>query len=102
MDNFKLLGDRILIKQDHVQETTKSGLFIPPNERNKQSKGKIVDLGPGSDKVENPGFKPGDYILFAAHSGMDIKLDGFEGEALLLLRFSDIIGIYTEEEKFIV
>ena len=42
---FKPLGDRVVIKQDDVQETTKGGLLLTSGSKEKPQTGTIVAAG---------------------------------------------------------
>jgi len=89
------LADRVVVKPLREDETTKSGIVIPDTiEKERPEKGKILEVGPGKI-LENGDRRPisvnvGDIVLFKKYSPDEFKLDG---EDLLLLEESDLIGV---------
>ena len=92
--SIKPLEDRIVIKQVEAEQVTASGLVIPDTAKEKPQEGEVVSVGPGArdDKgvVQALELKAGDRILFGKWSGTEVKL---EGEDLLIMKESDIMGI---------
>jgi chaperonin GroES len=96
MADFKIkpLADRVIVKPNPAEETTKSGLFLPDTAKEKPIEGKIVAVGSG--RVTEDGknvpmnLKAGDKVLYGKYSGTEIKI---EGEEYLIMRESDIYGI---------
>lgn len=92
---LKPLADRVVVKPLREDETTKSGIVIPDTiEKERPEKGEILEVGPGKI-LENGDRRPisvnvGDIVLFKKYSPDEFKLDG---EDLLLLEESDLIGI---------
>ena len=90
------LGDRILVKRIKEEEKTKGGIIIPDTAKEKPQEGKVVAVGKGKmteqGKLLTPDVKAGDKILFGKWSGTEVKLDG---EDLLIMKESDIMGIIT-------
>lgn len=92
--SIKPLHDRILVQRLEEETTTKGGIIIPDNAKEKPTKGKIVEVGTGS-KDENGktiplDVKKGDTILFAKWGGTEIS---FEGQDYLIMKESDILAI---------
>ena len=75
-------------------EKTAGGLIIPDSAKEKPSEGEIVAAGPGARKDSGEliemGVKAGDKILFGKWSGTEVQV---EGEELLMMKESDIMGI---------
>ena len=46
--NFRPLNDRILVKRSSSETTTKSGIIIPENAKEKPMQGTIIEVGVGS------------------------------------------------------
>ena len=94
MKTLTPLHDRVLVKRIDGEETTKGGIIIPDNAKEKPQEGQIVAVGTGKwmDNGERRGMsvKAGDRVLFAKYAETEIKIDG---EALLLMREDDIMGI---------
>ena len=93
---FTPLHDRVLVRRIEGEEKTKGGLIIPDTAKEKPSEGEIVSAGPGARKDSGeliaPSVKKGDRILFGKWSGTEVKLDG---EDLLIMKESDILGIIS-------
>jgi chaperonin GroES len=93
---FTPLHDRVLVRRIEGEEKTKGGLIIPDTAKEKPSEGEIISVGPGARKDSGeliaPSVKAGDRILFGKWSGTEVKI---EGEDLLIMKESDILGIIT-------
>lgn len=98
--SFRPLHDRVLVRR--VQEDTKTagGIIIPDTAQEKPSEGEIIAVGSG---VRNEAgalvaldVKAGDKVLFGKWGGTEITLDG---EELLIMKESDIMGIIDAPKK---
>ena len=93
------MGDRILIRPESREETTKSGLVLPDTAKEKPMEGEVLAVGPGarddSGKLAPLDVKAGDRILFGKWSGTEVKIDG---EDLLIMKESDVMGIIQPSE----
>ncbi|QDY68447.1 co-chaperone GroES [Qingshengfaniella alkalisoli] len=91
---FKPLHDRVLVRRVESDEKTKGGLIIPDSAKEKPAEGEIIAVGEGARKDSGeliaPSVKEGDKILFGKWSGTEITL---EGEELLIMKESDILGV---------
>ena len=91
---FTPLHDRVLVRRIEGEEKTKGGLIIPDTAKEKPSEGEIISVGPGARKDSGeliaPSVNPGDRILFGKWSGTEVKI---EGEDLLIMKESDILGV---------
>ena len=91
---FRPLHDRVVIRRVEPEGKTTGGIFIPDTVQEKPMEGEIVAVGPGArderGTVVPLDVKPGDRILFGKWSGSEVKLDG---EELLIMKESDIMGI---------
>ena len=91
---FTPLGDRALIKQKQEEERTQGGLFIPNTAQERPLQGEVLAVGGGrvleNGEVVPVSVKPGDVVLFAQHSYIEIKLDG---EDYLIIRDDNILGV---------
>jgi chaperonin GroES len=94
--NLQPLHDRVLVRRIEQDEKTAGGIIIPDTAKEKPQQGEVLAVGPGardeSGKTLPMSVKPGDVILFGKWSGTEVKL---EGEELLVMKESDIIGIMT-------
>ncbi|REF68864.1 MULTISPECIES: co-chaperone GroES [Paracoccus] len=91
---FKPLHDRVLVRRVQSDEKTKGGLIIPDSAKEKPAEGEIIAVGEGARKDSGeliaPAVKPGDRVLFGKWSGTEVSVDG---EELLIMKESDILGI---------
>jgi chaperonin GroES len=91
---FRPLHDRVLIRRVEGEEKTRGGIIIPDTAKEKPMEGEVVAVGPGArgddGKVQALDVKAGDRVLFGKWSGTEIKL---EGEDLIIMKESDIMGI---------
>ncbi|GHC11803.1 co-chaperone GroES [Gemmobacter lutimaris] len=91
---FKPLHDRVLVKRVQSDEKTKGGLIIPDSAKEKPAEGEVVSCGEGARKDSGElipmTVKAGDRILFGKWSGTEVTL---EGEELLIMKESDILGV---------
>tara|TARA_R110002020_G_scaffold10965_17_gene41731 strand:+ start:1995 stop:2285 length:291 start_codon:yes stop_codon:yes gene_type:complete len=92
--SFRPLHDRVVVRRLDGEEKTKGGIIIPDTAKEKPSEGVIVAVGPGARDDNGtrvvPDVKAGDRVLFGKWSGTEVKVDG---EELLIMKESDIMGI---------
>ena len=91
---FRPLGDRVVVRRVAEDQKTPGGIIIPDTVQEKPQEGEVISVGPGalddSGKRVAPEVKAGDYVLFGKWSGTEVKIDG---EELLIMKESDIMGI---------
>jgi chaperonin GroES len=91
---FRPLGDRVVVRRVKEDQKTPGGIIIPDTVQEKPQEGEIIAVGPGAldehGKRVVPEVKPGDFVLFGKWSGTEVKV---EGEELLIMKESDIMGI---------
>ena len=95
--NIRPLYDRILVKRIVADETTKSGLYIPPTAKEKPQEGEVIAVGNGK-VLDNGVLRPlevkvGDKVLFAKYGGTETKVDESE---YLILREDEVLAITTD------
>ena len=92
--NIRPLQDRVLVRRIVVDEKTMGGIIIPDSAKEKPVEGKILAVGPGArdedGKIHSLDVSKGDRVLFGKFGGTEVKLDG---EELLIMKESDIMGI---------
>ncbi|HAZ36667.1 MAG TPA: co-chaperone GroES [Clostridiaceae bacterium] len=91
--NLRPLGDRVVIKKIEAKETTKSGILLPENAKEKPQEAEVVAVGPGGlvdGKEVRMEVKAGDRVIFSKYSGNDIKIDG---EEYTILKQEDILAV---------
>ena len=87
------LNDRVVLKQLVAEETTKSGIVLPGQAKEKLQQAEVVAVGPGGVVDGNEvkmEVKVGDKVVFSKYGGTDIK---HEGEELTIMRQSDILAV---------
>ena len=87
------LADRVVIKMTEAEETTKSGLFLAGNAKEKPQVAEVVAVGPGGivdGKEIKMEVKVGDKVLTSKYSGTEVKCDG---EEFIIVKQSDILAI---------
>ncbi len=94
MAKIRPLGDRVVIKPNPKEETTKGGIIIPDTAKEKPQEGIVTAVGSGR-LLDNGGravmeLHEGDHVLFAKYGGTEIILDD---ERYLVLRESDILAV---------
>ena len=91
--NIKPLFDRVVIKMVEAEETTKSGIILAGNAKEKPQVAEIVAVGPGGvveGKEITMQVKVGDRVLISKYAGTEVKLDGQE---YTILHQNDILAI---------
>ena len=86
---LKPLGDRVVLKQLVAEETTKSGIVLPGQNKEKPQQAKVVAVGPGTEDVKME-VKVNDEVIFSKYSGTEVKLDD---EEYIICKQSDILAV---------
>ena len=87
------LSDRVLIKMEEAEETTKSGIILSGSAKEKPQIADVISVGPGGvvdGKEVKMTVKVGDRVITSKYSGTEIKLDGQE---YTIARQSDILAV---------
>lgn len=90
---LKPLGDRVIVRLTEVEETTKSGLVLPSNAKEKSGIAEIVAVGPGGNidgKNIEMTVKVGEKVVYSKYAGTEIKYQDVE---YTILKQSDILAI---------
>ena len=90
---IKPLADRVVIKMEQAQETTKSGIVLAGTAKEKPQIASVVAVGPGGmidGKEVQMYVKVGDKVITSKYSGTEVK---FEDEEYTILRQSDILAV---------
>ena len=72
------LGDRVVLKQLAAEETTKSGIVLPGQSKEKPQQAEVVAVGPGGTvdgKEVKMEVKVGDNVIYSKYAGTEVKLD---------------------------
>ena len=87
------LGDRVVLKQLVAEETTKSGIVLPGQNKEKPQQAQVVAVGPGGvvdGKEIKMEVKVGDNVIYSKYAGTEVKL---EDEEFIVVKQNDILAI---------
>ena len=87
------LNDRVVLKHLVAEETTKSGIVLTGNAKEKPQEAEVIAVGPGGEvdgKTVKMQVKVGDKVMYSKYAGTDVKLDG---EEYVIVRQDDILAI---------
>ena len=87
------LGDRVVIKQVEAEETTKSGIVLPNQAKEKPQEAEVIAVGPGGivdGKEVSMQVKTGDRVIYSKYAGTEVKIDG---EDYIIVRQNDILAV---------
>ena len=90
---IKPLADRVVIKMEEAEETTKSGIVLAGSAKEKPQVASIVAVGPGGMVDGNQidmYVKVGDKVITSKYSGTEVKLDDVE---YTIVKESDILAV---------
>jgi chaperonin GroES len=98
---FRPLHDRVVVRRIDAEEKSAGGIIIPDTAKEKPQQGEVIAVGPGArdehGKLTPLDVKAGDTVLFGKWSGTEVKIDG---EELLIMKESDIMGVLEQQGKF--
>ena len=87
------LGDRVVIKALVAEETTKSGIVLPGQAKEKPQQAEVIAVGPGGvvdGKEVKMEVAVGDKVIYSKYSGTEVKMDGTE---YIIVKQNDILAI---------
>lgn len=87
------LFDRIVLKQVAAEETTKSGIVLPGQAKEKPQQGEVVAVGPGGvvdGKEITMQVKVGDKVIYSKYAGSEVEIDE---EKYVIVKQNDILAI---------
>ena len=90
------LGDKIVLKQLEAEETTKTGIVLPGQAKEKPREAEVIAVGPGGNidgKEVVMQVKAGDRVIYSKYAGTDVELDGVE---YIIVKQNDILAVVTE------
>ncbi len=93
---LKPLGDRVVLKQLAAEETTKSGIVLPGQGKEKPQQAEVIAVGPGEvvDGETVPmEVKVGDKVIYSRFVGNEIKVDD---EEVMVVSQKDILAIIED------
>ena len=87
------LGDKVVLKQVEAEETTKSGIVLPGQNKEKPQEAEVLAVGPGGvvdGKEVTMNVKVGDKVIYSKYAGTEVKLEDTE---YIIVRQNDILAI---------
>jgi len=88
----KPLGDRVVIKNLEMEETTKGGILLTSSAKEKPQMAEVIAVGPGGlvdGKEVKMIVQPGQKVIYSKYAGTEVKLDD---EEIIIVRQSDILA----------
>ncbi|MDO4324644.1 MAG: co-chaperone GroES [bacterium] len=87
------LFDKVVLKQLVAEETTKSGIVLPGQAKEKPQQAEVIAVGPGGvvdgkDVVMQ--VEVGQKVIFSKYAGTEVDVDG---ETFIVVKQSDIVAI---------
>lgn len=90
------LGDKVVLKQLVAEETTKSGIVLPGQAKEKPQQAEVVAVGPGGvvdGKEVTMQVKVGDKVIYSKYAGTEVKLDN---EEFIVVKQNDIVAVVED------
>ena len=87
------LADRAVLKQLEAEQTTKSGIVLPGQEKEKPQQAEVIAVGPGGvvdGKEIKMEVKVGDKVIYSKYAGTEVKL---EDEKFIIVKQNDILAV---------
>ena len=87
------MGDRVVLKQLVAEETTKSGIVLTGQAKEKPQEAEVIAVGPGGvvdGKEVKMEVAVGQKVIYSKYAGTEVKLDG---EEFIIVRQSDILAV---------
>ena len=87
------LLDRDVLKQLVAEETTKSGIVLPGQAKEKPQQAEVIAVGPGGvvdGKEITMQVKVGDTVIYSKYSGTEVELDN---EKYVVVKQNDILAV---------
>ena len=85
--------DRVVLKQLVAEETTKSGIVLPGQSKEKPQQAEVIAVGPGGvveGKEVKMEVKVGDQVIYSKYAGTEVKLDEDE---YIIVKQNDILAV---------
>lgn len=98
--NISPLADRVIVEPMDTEDGEQKigSLFVPATAKEQPTIGTVVACGPGAwhdGAFRMMSLSVGDLVIYGKYSGSEVEVDG---ESVLFMRESDIMGIVHEEE----
>ena len=90
------LGDRVVLKQNVAEETTKSGIILSGTAKEKPQQAEVIAVGPGGvvdGKEVTMHVTPGMQVIYSKYAGTEVKLGEDE---YIVVRQNDILAVVED------
>ena len=87
--------DRVVLKPLVAEETTKSGIVLPGQAKEKPQQAEVIAVGPGGlvdGKEVTMQVKVGDKVIFSKYSGTEVEGES-EKDKLVIVKQNDILAV---------
>ncbi|MEG0805100.1 MAG: co-chaperone GroES [Lachnospiraceae bacterium] len=87
------LGDRVVLKQLVAEETTKSGIVLPGQNKEKPQQAEVIAVGPGGivdGKEVTMQVKAGNKVIYSKYAGTEVEMEDVE---YIIVKQSDILAV---------
>ncbi len=87
------LDDKVVLQKIQQEETTKSGIVLTGQEKEKPAQGEVIAVGPGGvidGKEVKMQVKEGDKVVYSKYAGTEVEI---EGKKYLIVKQSDILAV---------
>ena len=87
------LGDRVVLRQLVAEETTKSGIVLPGQTKEKPQQAEVIAVGPGGiveGKEVVMSLKVGDQVIFSKYAGTEVEIEDTE---YIVVKQSDVLAV---------
>jgi chaperonin 10 Kd subunit len=87
------LFDKVVLKQLEAEETTKSGIVLTGQPKEKPSQAEVIAVGPGGvvdGKDITMQVKAGDKVIYSKYAGTEVELDN---ETFIVVKQNDILAV---------
>lgn len=87
------LGDRVVLKQLIAEETTKSGIVLPGQSKEKPQQAEVIEVGPGGvvdGKEVTMNVKKGQQVIYSKYAGTSVEV---EEDEYIIVKQDDILAI---------
>ena len=93
---LKPLSDRVVLQPIEAEETTKSGIILATDSKEKPQQAVVVAVGPGGfregEEVDMD-VEVGQKVVYSRYAGTEVKIDD---EEYIIVRQDDILAIIKE------
>lgn len=91
--SLRPLGDRVVLKQLEAEETTKGGIILTTQSKEKPQEAEVIAVGPGAvvdGKVVPMEITVGEKVIYSKYAGTEVKLDN---EEYIVVKQGDILAV---------